>query len=319
MGKHHLIQISAVGLALMFFLLMTWRPLSADMEGVQYLIGMSQCNLGEPWRIKMNEEIKAQAQKHPEIRLVFTDAAQDNQKQIDDVRKLMELGIDLLIISPNESEPLAQIVSETHKKIPVIVLDRKVNSEDYTLFIGADNKLIGERAGEYVKEHLGPQGGTVVEIMGLPGSKPTLERSQGFRESIARQPNIQIVQEITANWLRDPAEDRFRAFLSQNPRQVIDVVYAHNDPMALGAYRAATAMKRTGISFIGIDGLVGEEGGINMVKAGVLDITFIYPTGGVEAIEYALEILRRKPPPGKTISLNNIRIDKSNCDQYLNG
>jgi simple sugar transport system substrate-binding protein/ribose transport system substrate-binding protein len=311
-----------VSLMLAIFVLifyMTWRPIVADIEEIPYLIGMSQCNLGEPWRIEMNEELIAQAQKYPEIRLVLTDAAQDNQKQIEDVKWLMGLGIDLLIISPNESEPLTPIISEVYQKIPVIVLDRKVNSDDYTLFIGANNRVIGMRAGENVRPLLGPSGGHVVEIMGLPGSKPTVERSEGFRDGISAQENIRIVGEITANWLRDPAEDGFYAYLQTHASEKIDVVYSHNDPMALGAYRAAQKAHRTGMIFVGIDGLIGEEGGINLVKEGILDITFIYPTGGAEAIEYALKILRQQTFPQKEIVLGNIRIDKSNCDQYLPG
>jgi ABC-type sugar transport system substrate-binding protein len=296
---------------------MTWRPIVADIEEIPYLIGMSQCNLGEPWRIKMNEDLIARAQEYPEIRLVLTDAAQDNQKQIEDVKWLMDLGIDLLIISPNESEPLTPIISEAYQKIPVIVLDRKVNSDDYTLFIGADNRVIGMRAGEYVKNLLGPAGGHVVEIMGLPGSKPTVERSEGFRDSLSDRDNIRIVEEITANWLRDPAEDSFFAYLQTHKSEKIDVVYSHNDPMALGAYRAAQKAHRTDMVFIGIDGLIGEEGGINLVKEGVLDITFIYPTGGAEAIECALQLLRRQTFSQKEIILDNIRIDKNNCDPYL--
>lgn len=290
---------------------------SADMDGVEFLIGMSQCNLGEPWRIQMNKELVSAASKYPDIKIIFTDAAQDNQKQIEDVRKLMRLGIDLLIISPNESEPLTPIVSEIYESIPVIVLDRKVNSDDYTLFIGADNRVIGQRAGEYVKDLLGETGGDIVEIMGLPGSKPTVERSEGFRESIASNPNIRIDEYLVANWLRDSAEDLFANYLHNNPTRKIDVVYSHNDPMALGAYRAALHLGRaTDMVFIGIDGLKGEEGGITLVKNGILDITFIYPTGGEQAIESARDLLNGKKIQNKQIILDNIQVDKDNYILY---
>lgn len=290
----------------------------ADTSGIKYLIGMSQCNLGEPWRIQMNQEIMAAAAEYPDLKMIFTDAAQNNQKQVEDVKKLMALGIDLLIISPNESEPLTPIISEVFRAgIPVIVLDRKISNEDYTLFIGADNREIGAGAGEYVNSLLGDTGGNVVEIMGLPGSRPTVERSEGFRGSLAENPNIKIVDEIVADWLRDKAEDGFKAYLSANPEQKIDVVYAHNDPMALGAYRAAAGIGRASdMVFIGIDGLVGEEGGINLVKSGVINITFIYPTGGKEAIEYAMKLFHGEKIEEKQIILPYKRIDKSNCHQY---
>lgn len=290
----------------------------ADTSGIKYLIGMSQCNLGEPWRIQMNQEIMAAAAEYPDLKMIFTDAAQNNQKQVEDVKKLMALGIDLLIISPNESEPLTPVISEVFRAgIPVIVLDRKISNEDYTLFIGADNREIGAGAGEYVNSLLGDTGGNVVEIMGLPGSRPTVERSEGFRGSLAENPNIKIVDEIVADWLRDKAEDGFKAYLNANPEQKIDVVYAHNDPMALGAYRAAAGIGRASdMVFIGIDGLVGEEGGINLVKSGVINITFIYPTGGKEAIEYAMKLFHGEKIEEKQIILPYKRIDKSNCHQY---
>lgn len=302
--------------ALLAFTLFTNVP--ADTSGVKYLIGMSQCNLGEPWRIQMNQELTAAAEKYPDIKMIFTDAAQNNQKQIEDVKKLMALGIDLLIISPNESEPLTPIISEVFKQnIPVIVLDRKASSEDYTLFIGADNREIGAGAGEYVRSLLGDAGGNVVEIMGLPGSRPTVERSEGFRGSIASNPRIMIAGAIVADWLRDKAEDGFKAYLSANPDLEIDVVYAHNDPMALGAYKAAKSLGRESeMVFIGIDGLTGEEDGISLVKNGVINITFIYPTGGKEALEYAMKLLQGEKIEEKQIILPYKRIDKSNCDEY---
>ena len=299
------------------FILLSRTP--ADTKGVKYLIGMSQCNMGEPWRIQMDNDIMSAAEKYPDIKIIFTDAAQHNQKQIEDVKKLMQLGIDLLIISPNESEPLTPIISEVFKKIPVIVLDRKTSNDDYTLFIGADNRVIGESAGDFVKNILGTAGGNIVEIMGLPGSTPTIDRSEGFRKSVSANANIQIVGAITADWLRDAAEDRFKDFLADNTGLRIDVVYAHNDPMALGAYKAATSMGRASeMMFVGIDGLAGEEGGINMVKEGIIDITFVYPTGGEEAIEYAMRILKGEIIEEKQVVLDNIQIDTSNYHLYLN-
>ena len=293
------------------FLILSITPV--DTTGVKYLIGMSQCNLGEPWRIQMNKDIMSAAEKYSNVKIIFTDAAQNNQKQIEDVKKLMQLGIDLLIISPNETEPLTPAISEAYGQIPVIVLDRKVNSDDFTLFIGADNRVIGAAAGAYVKKILGQAGGNIVEIMGLPGSMPTTERSEGFRQGVFTNPNIRIVGEITADWLRDKAEDGFKEFLSNNEGLAIDIVFAHNDPMALGAYRAARGVGRgSDMVFVGIDGLIGDEGGINLVRDGVIDITFIYPTGGEEAIEYAMRLLKGERFENKQIMLENIQIDKSN-------
>lgn len=281
----------------------------ADKDEIKYLIGMSQCNLGEPWRVVMNNDINAEALKHKDLRIIFTDAAQDNQRQIKDVEKLLSLGIDLLLISPNEAAPLTPIVDKAyHAGIPVIVIDREIKSENYTMFIGADNKDIGRQAGEFAVECLGKNGGSIIEIQGLPGSIPAIDRSVGFREIIAQYPNIKIVDTIVADWLRDKAEDELSKKLGDYDN--IDLVYAHNDPMALGAYRAAQRLGIGDIMYIGIDGLPGQDGGIQMVDDGILKATFIYPTGGKEAVDYAIKILNHEENIPKRLKLESRRIIK---------
>ena len=303
-------------LVAMFSYTLFFSAIKPDTEGVRYLIGMSQCNLGEPWRIEMNREILEAARQYSDMRIIFMDAGQRNDKQIDDVRKLIDLGIDLLIISPNETEPLTPVIAEVYEKIPVIVLDRKVAGDAYTLFIGADNLQIGVKAGEYIKSLLFAQGGQVLEVSGLPGSQPAVERSEGFRSGIAGSLGITIRETLVADWLRDKAEDVVAEFLANNPDVPVDVIYAHNDPMALGAYWAAEKALREGIIFIGIDGLRGENGGIYLVQNGILDITFVYPTGGAEAVEYARRLLRKEKIADKNITLEFQQIDKSNSGQY---
>lgn len=272
-------------------------------DEVKYVIGMSQANLGEPWRVVMNREIMEEASKHKEIKVIFTDAAQDSQKQVKDVEKLLGYGIDLLMISPNESEPLTPIVKEACKSIPVIVIDREIEGEDYTMFIGADNELIGRQAGQFIAELMGGKGGSIVEIQGLPGSKPARDRSKGFREVISGYDNISIIDTVVADWLRDKAEDEI--FKRMRYYSNVDVIYAHNDPMALGAYRAATRFGNNNIKFVGIDGLLGPEGGIQMVRDGILKATFTYPTGGKEAVQYAMKILKGEKNLPKRITLDS--------------
>jgi ribose transport system substrate-binding protein len=175
----------------------------------------------------------------------------------------------------------------------VIVLDREIEGDSYTTFIGADNRAIGERAGEFVAERLGGKG-LVVEIKGLPGSTPARDRSEGFRAAIAKFPAIRIIHDPVANWLREEAMTQMEAALSAHP--VIDLVYAHNDPMAVGAYLAAKAKGRDKtIQFVGIDGLPGLDGGRQAVTDGKLAATFVYPTGGKEAVGIAVKILRGEP------------------------
>jgi simple sugar transport system substrate-binding protein/ribose transport system substrate-binding protein len=308
------VMLAALAVMLYFAL---FSALEADTEGIPYLVGMSQCNLGEPWRIKMNGDIAKAAERYGDMRIIFTDAGQSNEKQIEDVRKLLKLGIDILIISPNETEPLTPVIAEAYEKIPVIVLDRKVAGDAYTLFIGADNLQIGIKAGEYIKRILAERGGGhIVEVSGLPGSQPAVERSRGFRVGLAETPGINIDATLLADWLRDKAENNMGKYLSDNQDVPLDVVYAHNDPMALGAYWAVGRTGRAGVIFVGIDGLKGENGGIELVQNGILDITFVYPSGGAEAVEYARRLLGGEKIALKRIALDFEQIDKTNCDQY---
>jgi ribose transport system substrate-binding protein len=278
-----------------------------EQEG-KHLIGFSQANLGEPWRVAMNAEVEARARDFPGLEIVYADAQQDNAKQVADVENFLRQKVDLLIISPNEATPLTPIVKRAFESgVPVIVLDREIEGDTYTTFIGANNRDIGKAAGEYVGELLAGQG-NVVEIKGLPGSTPARDRSEGFREAIAAFPGIAIVHDPVANWLREEAMAQMESALAANAR--IDLVYAHNDPMAVGAYLAAKAKGRdTAIRFIGIDGLPGLDGGKQSVADGVLAATFVYPTGGREAVEIADRILRKETVPHR-IQLKSERITK---------
>ena len=264
-------------------------PPTGHGEGIKYLIGVSLANLTEPWRITMTEEIRTEASRHSDLKLIFTDAGDSSSQQIDDVKRLMEEGIDLLIISPTDSKAVTPVVDEAYAHIPVIVLDRAVEGYNYTLYIGPDNHLIGKEAGQYVTGLLGSGGGRVVEMMGRPDSPPMLDRKGGFREVIEARPSIRIVATLVGDWLRDKAEDEFSAWLRKNGR--VDVVMAQNDAMADGARRAALKLGITGMKFVGIDGLPGPNGGIEMVRAGALSGTFTCPTGGKQAIVYAMDIL----------------------------
>jgi len=277
-------------------------------QGNQKLVGFSQANLGEPWRVAMNAEIEAAAAQHPELKVVYADAQQDNARQVADVESFLRQKVDLLIISPNEAKPLTPVVKRAFEAgIPVIVLDREIEGDTYTTFIGADNRAIGKAAGEFVAELLGGKG-RVVEIKGLPGSTPARDRSDGFREAIAAHPEIRIVHDPVANWLREEAMAQMESALSAH--DTIDLVYAHNDPMAVGAWLAARAKGREGtMKFVGIDGLPGLDGGKQAVTDGKLAATFVYPTGGREAIDIAVKILRGEQVPHR-ITLATERITK---------
>jgi ribose transport system substrate-binding protein len=195
----------------------------------------------------------------------------------------------------------------------VIVLDRAIEGDTYTTFIGADNKLIGKAAGDYIAKILNGKG-DVVEIQGLPGSPPARDRRDGFREVIAKFPDIHIVHDPVANWLREEAMAQMESALAAHPH--IDLVYAHNDPMAAGAFLAAKAKGRENeMKFVGIDALPGLDGGIQMVADGRLAATFVYPTGGKEAVEIADKILKGEQVPHKIV-LDTAMVTKDNVAQF---
>lgn len=276
--------------------------------GKVFAIGMSQCNLGEPWRVQMNADIKAAADQHPTLKVTFKDAQNDTLKQRAHVEEFVSAKVDLLIISPKEAAPLTEpVVKAMAAGIPVVVLDRKLLGTNYTCFIGADNKKIGRAAGEWIKRTLGGKG-KVVELKGLMTSTPGQDRHAGFREGIAGS-EIEVIFEADMKWLEPDARKEMESALSRFPQ--IDLVYAHNDPGAHGAYLAAKAAGREGaIQFVGIDALPQE--GVAYVSQGILSATFQYPTGGAEAIETALKILGGEQVPTE-ITLGSRLFTKDNA------
>jgi len=312
-------KYSSIAVFLIMILLLTGCQLEAGKEvetdQVAFVIGVSQANLIEPWRVIMNEEIKEEALKHKDIQIVVTDAVQNSDKQILDVEKLLQQGIDLLIISPNDSAALTPVVAKAYKKIPVIVLDRAVEGYDYTLYIGPDNRSIGRAAGKYIGDLLGKTGGNIVEIQGPAGLPSLRARSAGFREIIGQYDNIRVIATIIADWQRDKAEDEMEKLLQQYSK--IDVVFAHSDYMALGAYKAAQRQGVNRIKFVGIDGFAGPSGGLQLVEEGILQGTFTCHTGGREAVQYALDILNKENGiPKKIISRSN-KITITNVLDYI--
>jgi ribose transport system substrate-binding protein len=276
----------------------------------KYTIGMSQCNLGEPWRVQMNADVRAAAETHAEIRMIFKDAQNDALKQRAHIEELVSAGVDVIIVSPKEAQPLTEPVAKAVEAgIPVIVLDRRVLGDKFTCFIGADNKLIGKAAGEWIVKTLGGKG-KVVELKGLMTSTPGQDRHTGFREGI-KGSDIEVIFEADMKWLEPNARKEMESALARFSD--IDLVYAHNDPGAHGAYLAAAAADRADdILFVGIDALPHE--GVMYVKQGILDATFLYPTGGEEAIDVALKILSGQQVP-KEITLGSRIFTKENVDR----
>lgn len=276
----------------------------------QYIIGFSQCVGSDQWRKTMLEEMKMELSLHPGADFIYADADGSSDKQVNQVEKMLDKGIDLLIISPNEARPLTKIVEQAYNKgVPVIVIDRKTASSLYTAYVGADNYQLGLMAGTYVGASL--KGNVnLLEIMGLPGSSPAIERDRGFEDGIRRYKNIRIISKVYGNWLKKDAEDQLVKINNLLPG--VNAVFAHNDVMGGGAREVfdRQGLPRT-TKIIGIDALPGPGGGLQMVSEKVLDASLLYPTGGKEAITTAFHILNKESFEREHI-LQSLVIDSTN-------
>jgi len=280
-----------------------------DGNAKKLVIGMSQCNLGEPWRQQMNKDIEEAAKAYPNLEIVFKDAENKSDVQQNQVNEFVQQGVDAIIISPKETKPLTKPVAEAYKKgIPVIVLDRAVEGEDFTMFIGGDNVAIGKAAGVYMNKLLGGKG-KIVELRGLETSAPSADRHNGFMEGI-KGSQIEIIFNPDCKWLEPEAQKEMMSALARFDH--IDAVYGHNDPSAHGAYMAAKQKGREKeMKFIGIDALPQE--GVKYVSEGILDATFQYPTGGKEAVDWIVRILQKKETPPKKVTLGTRMFNKENA------
>ncbi|GHO82181.1 sugar ABC transporter substrate-binding protein [Dictyobacter formicarum] len=259
-----------------------------------FVVGYSQSNNAEPYRAQLNLQLEYFMKKYPDLKLLpITDAHQDSTTQVGHVQSFIAQHVDVLIVSPNEPAPLtAPIEQACAAHIPVIILDRSVNTDCYTSFIGGDNVLAGEKAGQEALQLL-PNGGNVVELQGILSDQPQIDRDKGFRAAIAANPKIKIIASREAKWLKPNATTIMQQWLSQYPK--IDLVYGQNDPMALGAYLAASGVgKASRMKFIGTDGLAIPDGGIRAVQQGQLAFTNIYPTCAQQAAEYAENIVHHQ-------------------------
>jgi ribose transport system substrate-binding protein len=284
----------------------------------KWKIGFSQVTTIEPWRVQFNKDIEAEAKKHPEVELIITDGEDKTEKQVADVENLIRQEINLLLISPKESAGLTGVVEQAiDAKIPVIVLDRNVETERYAQFIGGDNVVIGRAAGEHAVKLLGGAGaakGKVVEIWGGLGTQPAHDRHNGFHEFTDKEAGIEnLLDKQSADWKQAAAYDVMATALRNHEK--IDLVYGHNDPMAYGAYLAAKdAGREKDIKFLGIDALPNE--GVTWVHNGELSATFLYPTPGAEGLRQAIKLLNGEKIE-KKIVLATMTITKENADQIM--
>lgn len=290
----------------------------AGRDKEQWVIGFSQATTTEPWRLLFNKQLRREAALHPRIRLIVHDGQDRVEKQAADVEALITQGVDAILISPKVSAPLTAVVTKAFNRgIPVFVLDRDLDNDRYVQFIGGDNMEIGRAAGRYAVELLGGPGratGRVAEIWGGMGSTPAWERHRGFHEIVDREPGIEMaLQPRDGDWKQDLGYEIMIDALEGGQR--IDLVYAHNDPMAFGAYLAAEEFgSADDMYFLGIDGLPAE--GVRWVADGVLTATFLYMTPGAEGIRQAIRYLKGERVP-RRLTLPTETIDRSNAERLL--
>ncbi|MGZ8559098.1 MAG: hybrid sensor histidine kinase/response regulator transcription factor [Chitinophagaceae bacterium] len=316
-AHHHHLNVfefkkKVVFLLIPFFLLLL-VSCTADKPKKKYRVGFSQCTLGDIWRLTMLKEMERELSFHPEIDFIVKDADLNSDKQIEQIQELIDERVDLLIVTPAEAEPVSPIVDKAYSMgIPVILVDRSTLSKNYTAFIGASNYKIGLDAGAYANALLKGTG-NVLEIGGPDlGSSADIGRHNGFKDFIKQYPGIKYVSRFSGDWDKFPEQSEKRFTDTLMSLNNIQLIFAQNDRLAFGASKVC---KKLGIDqkvkIIGVDGLAGENGGIDLVEKGILKATILYPTGGEEAIQTAVNILENKPYKKETDLATTI-IDSSN-------
>ena len=295
---------------LYFLLCLAALVSSCDGTNTRYHIGVSQCSDDE-WRHKMNKEMQREALFYDGVQVEFRTAKDNNQYQINDINYFIDRQVDLLIVAPNEAAAITPSVEKAIKKgIPVVVVDRKILSDNYTAFVGADNYKIGSDVGHYIVSRLNGKG-NIFEVTGLQGSTPAMERHRGLMDALAGIPNIKRVGSVDGGWLQSQAGEKVDSVLRVH--KDIDLLFAQNDRMAIGAYLAARQQGREKeMLFVGVDALPGKDYGLEQVISGVLDATFIYPTGGDKVMQIAMNILEKRPFEKENI-LSTALVDKTNA------
>lgn len=293
----------------LFACLLLLPACSSDNGQKRWVIALSQCS-EDDWRTAMNQDVLREASFHDNVEIRIKSVQDDTQQQIRDIEGFISAKVDLIIVAPKEAAPLTPVIEKAMDAgIPVILADRKINSKQYSAFVGADNFQVGYDVGMYVAEQLGGKG-RVFEIQGLAGSTPADERSAGFRSVLQQYPDIRIVAAKDGEWLRSNAKQHTRNLIES--QQTVELIFAHNDQMALGAYQAFQEEEMERPYIVGIDALPGDVGGIQMVLDGILDATFIYPTGGERVVQTALRILQNEAYSRENLLYTAI-VDPSNA------
>ncbi|ACT92847.1 substrate-binding domain-containing protein [Dyadobacter fermentans] len=309
-------------LALIALLLLTLFAGCAGKQEDAYVIGFSQCTGDDEWRRAMLDGMQRELAFHNNTKLIFRDAHANSAVQVKQIEELLRNGIHLLIVSPNESDPLTPVIEKAYKQgVPVVVVDRRTSSPYYTAYVGGDNYQVGKTVGEYAAALLGGNG-KMIEITGLPRSSPASDRHRGLVDALATRPSIRRVATLNGQWQKDIAKSELRKVLPRFPD--LDLIFAQNEVMAMGAREVCNDIfPDRKIRVIGVDGLPGQFGDIQMVYDGHITATALYPTGGEEAARVAMNILQKQPYQKENllqtaiIDSSNVRMIKMQTDKMI--
>ena len=279
----------------------------------RHVIGLSQCMLDDAWREALINDMRIEASNYDDVEIIIKDAQNNNETQIQQIRDLIRQKVDVLIISPYQSEPITAVAEEAYRAgIPTIITDRKVNTDQYTSFVGANNYEIGLAAGNYAAHYL-PPNAIILEIWGLTQTSPAQERHKGFVDALREREDLSF-RKIEGQWLVDTARMELRKL--EHPEQ-IDFVYAHNDMMAIAAreyFMAWDSIRGRDLRIIGVDAVAGA--GLEAVEDGRINASFLYPTGGEQVIRTAMRIIQGEPVD-KFIPLRTAPVDHQSARTLL--
>ncbi len=276
-----------------FFLLLSIVAIvsCSHQQEPHYRIGFSQCTMGDSWRKNMLDGMKRELSFYPEIAFGMKDAEGKTEKQNQDIQQFIDEKVDLLIVSPNENKAHTGVIEKAYNAgIPVIILDRRTTSNKYTAFVGAENYLVGQNAGEYANILLKGKG-NVLDITEGANTSPTIDRNAGFVDAIKKYPNIHFSESLLMSGLDSISIEKY---IVEHPS--LNLVFAHNDRIALSVHKVVKSLGLSKkIKIIGVDGLAGMNEGLDMVNKGMINATILYPTGGEESIQTAVKILKKLP------------------------
>jgi len=289
----------------------------------KFVIAFSQCTNDDAFQKNMLREMERELVFYPEVAFLFEDAHNDLREQISDIENLLTKPIDALIVVPLEAKGMTPIIEKAYAKgIPVILVDRNVNTDKFTAYVGVDNQAIGRKVGHHLAKLLNKKG-QILEVSGLVGSSPSLERHAGFLEAIRQYPDILVSKEIYGNWKIKESKIALEKVIEKY--KTVDAIFTHNDLMAQGAYEVCKKYGLTDrVKIVSVDALPGKSGGIQMVLDKKLETTFLNPTGGEDAIRTTMKILQNKPYkkinflPSLGISYEDALVWKSHTDKVLN-